>query len=161
MTAASVTLREVRDDDLSAFWEHARDPEAQQVAAVTREYHYDQKLFDAHMARVRGNPDVRMRTVLADGVVAGHVAVYGPPDEREVTYWIGRSQWGRGVATTALSQLIALEEARPVYAHVVADNTGSLRVLEKCGFVVTGRDRGFAFARGQEVDEVLLVLEGR
>ncbi|NEE38241.1 GNAT family N-acetyltransferase, partial [Streptomyces sp. SID7982] len=32
------------------------------------------------------------------------------------------------------------------------------RVLEKCGFVVTGTDRGFAQARGEEIDEVLVTL---
>jgi RimJ/RimL family protein N-acetyltransferase len=33
-------------------------------------------------------------------------------------------------------------------------------VLEKCGFVVTGRERGFANARGEEIDEVVLILVG-
>jgi RimJ/RimL family protein N-acetyltransferase len=47
---------------------------------------------------------------------------------------------------------------RPLRARAAADNAGSIRVLEKCGFVVTGRDRGFANARGEETDEVLLTL---
>ena len=47
-----ITLREVRDGDLPAFWGQFSDPQAQQVAAVTREYHYDRKQFDAHWARV-------------------------------------------------------------------------------------------------------------
>ena len=29
---------------------------------------------------------------------------------------------------------------------------------EKCGFVVTGTDRGFANARGEEIDELRLTL---
>ncbi|MFD7338406.1 GNAT family N-acetyltransferase [Streptomyces violascens] len=157
MTVA-IALREVRDSDLPAFWEQLSDPRAQQVAAVTREYNYDRKQFDAHWARVRGDASVTMRTVLADGVVVGYAAVYGPPDEREVTYWIDRVHWGRGIATAALAQLVGIESARPLFAHAAADNTGSIRVLEKCGFVVTGRGRGFAFARGQDVDEVLLTL---
>ncbi|MFI6054388.1 GNAT family N-acetyltransferase [Streptomyces violascens] len=157
MTVA-ITLREVRDGDLPVFWEHLSDPKAQQVAAVTREYNYDRKQFDAHWARVRGDGSVTMRTVLADGVVVGYAALYGPSDEREVTYWIDRAHWGRGIATAALAQLVALESGRPLFAHAAADNTGSIRVLEKCGFVVTGHGRGFAFARGQDIDEVLLTL---
>ncbi|WP_368483237.1 GNAT family N-acetyltransferase, partial [Streptomyces niveus] len=39
-----------------------------------------------------------------------------------------------------------------------ADNSGSIRVLERCGFVITGHDRGFAQARQGEIDEVLLTL---
>lgn len=153
-----ITLREVRDSDLNTFWDHLSDPAAQHVAAFTGKYHYDRGHFDDHWARIRAAPDVVMRTVLADGEVAGHVAVYGPEDGREVTYWIGREHWGRGIATAALAALIEIVGTRPVYAHAVADNTGSIRVLEKCGFVITGHDRGFAQARESEIGEVLLTL---
>ncbi|OLZ56767.1 GNAT family N-acetyltransferase [Streptomyces amritsarensis] len=153
------SLREVRDSDLPAFWEQLRDPAAHQVAAVTRDYHYERAPFERHWAKVRSDPDVLVRTVLADGEVAGHAAVYGPPHEREVTYWIGRAHWGRGIATEALAALVALEGTRPLHARAAADNAGSIRVLEKCGFVVTGHGRGFARARGGEIDEVLLTLE--
>ncbi|WP_329379994.1 GNAT family N-acetyltransferase [Streptomyces sp. NBC_01351] len=153
-----ISLREVIDSDLPIFWEHLSDPEAQHVAAVTREYHYDRDHFDSHWTRIRSNPDVLLRTVLADGEVVGHVAVYGPPDEREVTYWIDRKHWGRGIATAALSALVDLVDARPLHAHAAADNAGSIRVLEKCGFVITGHGRGFGQARGGEIDEVLLTL---
>ncbi|MFD4700291.1 GNAT family N-acetyltransferase [Streptomyces niveus] len=152
------SLREVRDSDLDIFWGHLSDPAAQHVAAVTRQYHYDRGHFDAHWAKIRADPDVVMRTVVADGEVAGHVAVYGPANEREVTYWIDRAHWGRGTATAALAALIEIEGTRPLHAHAAADNAGSIRVLEKCGFVITGHDRGFAQAREGEIDEVLLTL---
>ncbi|WP_338895458.1 GNAT family N-acetyltransferase [Streptomyces sp. TG1A-60] len=158
MTTALVSLREVRDSDLPFFWKHLSDPEAQRLAAVTRDYHYDRDLFDSHWARVRAEPDVQMRTVLADDEVVGHVAVFGPPGEREVTYWIDREYWGRGTATAALRALIGLVGTRPLHAHAAADNAGSVRVLEKCGFVVTGHGRCFARARAGEIDEVLLTL---
>ncbi|MFJ6795012.1 GNAT family N-acetyltransferase [Streptomyces sp. NPDC091268] len=153
-----ITLREVRDSDLPVFWEHLSDPEAQQVAAVTRPYHYDREQSDSHWARLRGDPGILLRTVLADDEVVGHAAVYGPPEEREVTYWIGRAHWGRGIATAALAALVELEGTRPLHAHAAADNAGSIRTLEKNGFAVTGRGRGFAFARDAEIDEVLLTL---
>lgn len=50
------------------------------------------------------------------------------------------------------------ENTRPLHADVAADNAGSLRVLEKCGFDVTGRERRIAQARGQEIDLVHLTL---
>ncbi|MGW1671457.1 GNAT family N-acetyltransferase [Streptomyces sp. NPDC002324] len=158
MTAAAISLREVRDGDLPLYWEFSSDPEGRRIAAFTGAYHYDRALFDAHWAKVRADPDVLARTVLADGEVVGTAAVYGPPDEREVTYWIDRAHWGRGLATAALGALIDLVPTRPLHAHAAADNTGSIRVLEKCGFVVTGHDRGFARARDAEIDEVALIL---
>jgi hypothetical protein len=39
------------------------------------------------------------RVIVVDGEVAG--SSWGSPDEREVTYWIGRSYWGKGIATSA------------------------------------------------------------
>ncbi|WP_406178317.1 GNAT family N-acetyltransferase [Streptomyces sp. NBC_00996] len=114
--------------------------------------------FDQHWAKVRSDPSVILRTIVADGAVAGHAAVFGPPSEREVTYVIGRAHWGQGVATTALAELIELEPARPLHADAAADNAGSIRVLEKCGFLVTGKSRYFARARGEEIDLVLLTL---
>ncbi|MEH0637056.1 GNAT family N-acetyltransferase [Streptomyces bottropensis] len=158
MTAAVISLREIRDGDLPLYWEFSSEPEARRIAAFTGAYHYDRALFDAHWAKVRADPDVLARTVLADGEVVGTAAVFGPPDEREVTYWIDRAHWGRGLATAALGALIDLVPTRPLYAHAAADNRGSIRVLEKCGFVVTGHDRGFAKARDAEIDEVALIL---
>ncbi|MEV7613919.1 GNAT family N-acetyltransferase [Streptomyces sp. NPDC089799] len=154
----TVSLREVRDGDLAAFWEHATDPGAQHMAAMTRGHHYDRSAFDTHWAKVRSDPAVTVRTILADGEAAGHVAVYGPPEEREVTYTVGRPYWGRGVATAALRALLVLEPARPLYGFAAADNTGSVRVLEKCGFLVTGSVREYARARGEEIEFVRLVL---
>ncbi|QFR01047.1 GNAT family N-acetyltransferase [Streptomyces phaeolivaceus] len=158
MTTAPISLRAIRDSDLPFFWEHLSDPEAQRIAAFTREYHYDRALFDRHWVKIRANPDILARTVVADGEVVGNAAVFGPPDEREVTYWIGRAHWGRSIATAALTALIGLDPTRPLHAHAAADNTGSIRVLEKCGFVLTGHDRGFAVARDAEIDEVALIL---
>ncbi|MFF8828822.1 GNAT family N-acetyltransferase [Streptomyces sp. NPDC015131] len=154
-----VVLREVRESDLPVFFSHMSDPESSRMAAFTAEDPTDRAGFDAHWARVLAS-DAVVRTVLADGEVVGHTAVYGPPDEREVTYVVGRTHWGRGIATAALRALLGLVDTRPLHARAAADNKGSIRVLEKCGFTVTGRARGFAHARGEETDEVLLRLDG-
>lgn len=153
-----ISLRQLQDSDLPAFWTQLTDPELQQMAAVTRKYHYDRGHFDQHWAKVRADPTVIVRTVVADGVVVGHAAVFGSPSEREVTYVVGRTHWGRGIASRALAELIKLEGTRPLHADAAADNAGSIRVLEKCGFVVTGSSRCFARARGHEIELVHLTL---
>ncbi|WP_307136045.1 GNAT family N-acetyltransferase [Streptomyces aurantiacus] len=152
-----VALRAVHDSDLPVFFRQMNDPESIRMAAFTAKDPTDRDAFDAHWKRVRASTAVN-RTVLVDGDVVGSVAVYGEPGEREVTYWIDRAYWGRGIATAALRALLAEVPERPLYARAAADNPGSLRVLEKCGFRVTGQDRGFANARGEEIDEVVLTL---
>ena len=156
-----VTLREVRDGDLPAFFAQMNDPEGVRMAAFTAKDPSDRAAFDAHWERNRDDPAVVMRTVVGeDGEVLGHVAVFGPPEEREVTYWIGRAYWDRGTATAALRALLGVVPDRPLHARAAADNAGSLRVLEKCGFAPTRTERGFANARGEEIDEVVLTLLG-
>ncbi|MGN9792955.1 GNAT family N-acetyltransferase [Streptomyces sp. OZ13] len=152
-----VILREVQDSDLPVFFRHMSDPESNRMAAFTSEDPTDRAAFDAHWARIRAS-DAVIRTVVADGEVVGHTAVYGPPEEREVTYVIDRAHWGRGIATLALRALLEVVPTRPLHARAAADNAGSVRVLRKCGFLVTGHDRGFANARGEETDEVVLTL---
>jgi RimJ/RimL family protein N-acetyltransferase len=154
-----ITLREVRDADLPVFFTQMSDAEGVRMAAFTAEDPSDSAYFHAHWARNRQDPAVIMRTVVGDsGEVVGHVAVFGPPEEREVTYWIGRQHWGRGAATAALLGLLGIAPERPLHARAAADNVGSIQVLKKCGFVVTGKERGFANARGEVVDELLFTL---
>lgn len=154
-----VTLREVRDADLPVFYGQMNEPEGIWMAAFTAKDPSDSAYFHDHWARIRQNPTTILRTVIVGSdEIAGYASVFGPTEEREVTYWIGRQYWGRGVATAALRELLGIAPERPLHARAAADNRGSTRVLEKCGFVFTGNDRGFANARGEEVDEVILTL---
>ncbi|MGW6530606.1 GNAT family N-acetyltransferase [Streptomyces venezuelae] len=155
-----VSLREVHDSDLPVFFRQMNDPESAHMAAFTPEDPTDHDAFDAHWAKMRTSADITVRTVLADGDVVGNAGVYGEPGEREVTYWIDRAYWGRGLATAALRGLLELEPQRPLFARAAADNAASIRVLEKCGFRISAQDRGYAPARGKEIDEVVLVLHG-
>lgn len=154
-----VELRAVHDSDLPVFFRQLNDPEALRMAAFTPQDPADRAAFDAHWRRLRSSSDV-LRAILADGDVVGSAAVYGEPGEREVTYWVDRAYWGRGIATAALRRLLAEVPERPLYARAAADNEGSLRVLAKCGFRVTARARAFAQARGTEIDEYVLHLDG-
>ena len=48
---------------------------------------------------------------------------------------------------------------RPIYARAAKDNFASLRVLEKCGFTITGYNKGYANARAAEIEEATLELK--
>jgi RimJ/RimL family protein N-acetyltransferase len=74
------------------------------------------------------------------------------------TYWIGRSFWGKGIATGAFGAFLAVDPSRPLQPRVY-ENVASRRVLEKCGFRVIATERGFAEARSGEIEEFALRLE--
>ena len=154
-----VHLRAAAETDLPVFFEHQRDPDARRMAAFTSKDPDDRKAFLAHWSRILAEPTVVTRTVEVGGGVAGHVASFVESGRREVTYWVGREHWGKGVATNALGTFLKQTRERPIYARVAADNLASLRVLHKCGFAVCGEERGFANARGEEIAELVLRLE--
>lgn len=131
-----MTLRDVTPEDLPILFEHQRDPVANRMAAFPAR---DRDAFMAHwQTKVLGTAGTRAKTVVANGQVAGYIASWEQDGRRLVGYWIGQEHWGRGIATAALSGFLALEPARPLHAWVAVRNTGSIRVLEKCGFRPVG-----------------------
>ena len=154
--AVKVELREVRDADIPIFFEQQFDPEAAAMAVFPSrgpEAHF------AHWAKVRADRSAIVRTVLADGEVAGNIASYEAGGERLVGYWIGKRFWGRGVATEALTALLLVDAARPLLAHVAVRHAASIRVLEKCGFVVVREEKAVSRGGGEAVDELVFALE--
>jgi RimJ/RimL family protein N-acetyltransferase len=155
---AVIALRPIEDADLDALFDQMRDPESVAIAAFTAEDPADRDAFDAHMARVRSAPGVTNRIITCDGQLVGSIASFASGDETEVTYWIDRSAWGRGIASRALELLLELVPVRPLHARAASDNTASLRVLRKAGFEIVGTEISYASARKCEIEETILRL---
>ncbi len=158
MFSQNISLRDVAPDDLPIFFEQQQDPEANWMAAFTAKDPTDHAAFAAHWAKILGDPTTLNKTICSDNQVVGHIAKFEMFGETEVSYWIGKDWWGRGIATQALTLFLQIVTERPLHARAVKDNLGSIRVLEKCGFAKIGEDRGFAEARGMEVEEYILML---
>lgn len=127
-----IRLRNVEPADLPVFFEHQLDPDATRMAAFPAR---DRAAFDAHWEKnILGNPAAIKQTILVDAQVAGNIGSWPQDGLRLVGYWIGKQHWGKGVATRALAAFLHLVTKRPLHAHVVKHNAGSIRVLEKCGF---------------------------
>lgn len=152
-------LREVVESDLPIFFEQQLDPDANFMAAFTAADPTERDAFMAHWARILADERIIKMTIVVDGQVAGSVSSFEQFGKPSVSYWLGRSFWGRGIATGALSALLRLVPTRPLYARVAKDNLASLRVLQKCGYAICGEDRGYANARGTEVEEFILRLD--
>jgi RimJ/RimL family protein N-acetyltransferase len=155
----NILLRDVRDEDLPVFFEQQLDRDANDMAAFTARNPQDRDAFMAHWSRILGDERIIKKSIVVEGRLAGHVLSFEQFGEREVSYWIGKEYWGRGIATKALTLFLEELKVRPLYARAAKDNVASLRVLAKCGFKVVGEDRGYANARGAEIEEYVLKLE--
>jgi RimJ/RimL family protein N-acetyltransferase len=129
-------LRDVVESDLPVFFEHQRDPDATTMADFPAR---DRDAFDAHWERLLADPSLYKKTILFEGQVAGNIGSWAQDGRRLVGYWIGKEFWGKGLATEALAELID-DLGTPLYAYVAKTNIGSIRVLEKCGFVPSDED---------------------
>ena len=158
--SGQLVLREIEDRDLDVLFEHWTDRDAIRMAAFTSPDQNDRAAFERRWARLRSDVSTTNRVVEIDGRVVGQIASFDLEGKREITYWIGREDWGRGIATRALQEFLQqLETTRPLYARAASDNAGSIRVLTKCGFLIVGAGRGFAHGRNEETDEVVLRLD--
>jgi RimJ/RimL family protein N-acetyltransferase len=146
-----IELRDVTEDDLPIFFEHQRDPEAAAMAVFEPR---ERDAFLDHWGRILGDDGLGKQTIVVDGAVAGNVVAFDVEGQRHVGYWVDREFWGRGIATAALGAFLLLEPTRPLLAHVATTNVGSIRVLEKCGFVPTGRETG-----EDGVEELVMTLD--
>jgi len=150
-----VLLRAVHPDDLLVFFEQQSDPDANRMAAFTAPDPTDREAFAAKWSRILGDDTVTVATIVDDGAVAGNVTLWRDPalDAPEVSYWLGKEFWGRGLATAALDLFLREIQVRPLYGRAAKDNVASIRVLEKCGFVKVGEHAG-----DDGIEELLLEL---
>lgn len=60
----------------------------------------------------------------------------------EIGYWLGEPFWGKGIASQALDQMTKIAftelEFQKLQASVLKPNVGSMKVLEKCGYILEG-----------------------
>jgi RimJ/RimL family protein N-acetyltransferase len=151
----NIELREIQESDLAIFFEQQRELLANQMAAFPAR---DRDTFQAHWAKIMQDETIILRTILFEGQVAGNLVSFVISAEREVGYWLGREFWGKGIATRALSEFLNQIEERPLFAHVAKHNLASLRVLEKCGFIISGEEKNFSVIQGQTVEGLILKL---
>lgn len=151
-------LRNIIQDDLPIFFEQQNEPTAIYMAAFTAKDPTNQEAFNAHWQKISTTDTVIIRTIVWDGQVAGYVLSYEDDGKPEISYWLGKAFWGQGIAAQALKAFLAkANQIRPIYGRSAKDNLGSIRVLEKCGFQITGETTGFANARGEEIEELVMV----
>ncbi len=154
-TGDLVRLRRVEAGDLPRMYELEADPDLNRMAVTIPR---TKEAFDAHWAKVLDDPRVTARVILVGEEVVGFISRF-PRDGRDhVGYWIDRAHWGRGIASRALPLLLREVAQRPLVATAATSNGASLRVLQKCGFVVEAVRLAPATDRHPECEEAVLVL---
>lgn len=158
MQDTQLKLRKTEKSDLEFFFQFQLDKDANHLAAFTSKDPTDKQAYLEKYTKFLNDPTINQQTILVDERIVGSIAKFKMEGHAEITYWIDRNFWGKGIATTALKNFLTIENARPIFGRVAFDNLGSQKVLEKCGFVKIGTDKGFANARQKEIEEFIYKL---
>lgn len=153
-----IRLRRTEVTDLDTLFQFQLDKEGGYLAAFMPKDPTDKTAYLAKHTKLLSDPTVNNQTIIIDNVIVGSVAKFVMEGDSEITYWLDRKFWGQGIATKALKNFLDIETTRPIFGRVAFDNFGSQKVLEKCGFVKIGSEKGFANARQTEVEEYIYKL---
>jgi len=143
---------------LDAFFAHQQEPEANLMAAYQARNPADRAVFDHHWNSILNDPSVLVRTIEDDGDVVGSILVFDG-ETPEINFWTSTKYWGKGITTSAVDAFLAEYTKRPLTAHVVQDNLGSIKVLERRGFKTVGTEQIFSNARAEVVTENVMQLD--
>ncbi|MFD5869304.1 GNAT family N-acetyltransferase [Corynebacterium sp. NPDC060344] len=169
--AGTVRLRPLRRSDLPE-WRAARRADEHILRAVepagdvdwgraTSPRAFRKMLRGARAAAFDG--DAAIAAIELDGRFAGQMTLGSirpfPVATCWAGYWVASAYWGGGVATAALA--LACDHAAALGVHrieatVLADNAGSRKVLERCGFREVGVVREAFHIDGAWRDHLLL-----
>lgn len=168
--SSTVLLRDPRPADVAVLFAFECDPGPPSWCAVAMVKPRSRETFEAVWEKILRDraAGIVVRGVVQkvieteNGEVCGTIGSRLSDGKHMVGYGLGRAHWGKGIASRAVTLLLAepeLEGVRPLHARVAASNAASIRVLEKNGFVIAGREPSPETERNLACEEVRMVLE--
>ena len=98
-----------------------------------------------------------------DGKPCGSIGVYLQQDKHvaEIGYWITKGNWGQGIATEAVRQFVDYVFLNTPVSRIInpvtKENTASIRVMQKAGFVQEKTMSNAVQHQGKWFDEVIFM----
>lgn len=141
-----ITIREYEKRDVAANLEYANNPNVARYLFEAFPSPYT--LEDSTWWTSVGHKELAgiHRAIDLNGECIGSIGITpGELENRfswEIGYWIGQPHWSKGYGSDALKQMTEYAfnntDAKRLFAHVLAPNKASMKILEKCGFRLEG-----------------------
>ncbi|MFY8351298.1 GNAT family N-acetyltransferase [Pseudoalteromonas sp. SSM20] len=158
-------LRRLTIDDKDALVNYLNDASVTQYLSSNIPSPYAQE--DAIWFITKGSLENAMvRAIERNDKLCGVIGVYLKQAEyahsAEIGYWLGKNFWQQGIATTAVKlfvdDIFSKTQISRIYNPVTSANIGSIRVLEKAGFVREGVLKQSVKHQGKLYDEYLYAI---
>jgi RimJ/RimL family protein N-acetyltransferase len=138
------------------MYEFNLDPDANRLAMTIPR---SASAFKSHWEKALADPNVVVKAISVADALAGYISCFKLEGFDAVGYWLSKDFWGQGIASRALELLLEEVHVRPLQARVATSNRASLRVLQKCGFMVQCVQTSPADDRFLKCEEAFLVLK--
>ncbi|WP_224996770.1 GNAT family N-acetyltransferase [Cesiribacter sp. SM1] len=156
-------LRPWHTSDKAALLKHANNYKIWQNLRDRFPHPYTHADADWWLQHAGQQQPLSLFAIEVNGEAAGSIGLDLQQDvERtsaELGYWLGEAYWGKGIATAAIRAITtwampALGLSR-IYALPFIHNQGSVRALEKAGYLREGVLRRSAIKEGKILDQAL------
>jgi RimJ/RimL family protein N-acetyltransferase len=140
-------LRPFLASDAPSLAKHANNKHIARY--LTDQFPHPYTLEDAEkfISMVNGMVPVTVMGIEVGGEICGGIGVHPQTmnykRNAELGYWIAEEHWGKGIVSAlipyAIDNAFTVLDIDRIYARCFGSNKASLRVLEKCGFVIEGK----------------------
>lgn len=137
-------LREFVERDRDRMFDILNDPEVTKFLSSKIPTPYT--LQDANWWIDEGSKLGYIKAIEINGILVGCIGVNQGDFEYhrsgEIGYWLDRQYWNNGIMTKAVYEVVATifntTDMTRIFASVFSGNTGSMKLLKKCGFEEEG-----------------------
>lgn len=160
------TLRPWNLNDLSSLVKYANNFEIAKNLTDQFPHPYKEENGKAFIEFATKDFPIHIFAIDIKGEAVGGIGIHPQQDvhrkNAELGYWLGQPFWGNGIISKAIPQVVDFGfntyDITRIYARPYGGNIASLRVLEKCGFVLEGRYEKTFFKNGEYLDELVYAI---
>lgn len=113
----------------------------------------------------KDNP-IHVFAIDVDGKSLGGIGIHLQQDimkkNAELGYWLGEANWGKGIVSGAIKQMIDFAfttyDINRLFARPFGTSIASQKELEKCGFKLEARFEKVIFKKGEYLDELVYAI---
>ncbi len=104
-----ILLKKTNTADLETLFGFQLDEVSNYLAGFTSKNPSDKHTYFEKYTNLLSDNTVNMKTIFLNSEIVGSVAKFEMEGNTEITYWIEKASWGKGIATLALSQFLKIE----------------------------------------------------
>ena len=159
-------LRAWRPNDLENLVKYANNPKIAQNLTDAFPYPYTEEKGIQFIEMAVSHDIQRIFCIDINGEALGAIGIHPQTDiyckNAELGYWLAETQWGKGLITEAIKQIVDYGfqkfDITRIFARPFGHNIASQKVLEKAGFTLEAKLEKTLYKNGEYLDELIYAV---